>query len=207
MTPTAMGLPGVHFTPGLHICAFYRGPTQRDELLLPYLREGLSAGDKCICVTDDPGAGDRVRALAGEFGVDTSSAHAQLQPLCSAATYLVDGHFAIDRMIGFGDGAMGAAVERDGFGFVRAAGEMTWALRDVPGTELLLVYESRLNVFLHRYPQVLLCLYDLEQFVDGQILMEILHTHPHVLLGGRLLDNPWYVEPEEYLAQHALAGR
>ncbi|MFP5323755.1 MAG: preprotein translocase subunit SecA, partial [Gammaproteobacteria bacterium] len=38
-------------------------------------------------------AGDRVRALAGEFGVDTSSAHAQLQPLCSAATYLVDGHF------------------------------------------------------------------------------------------------------------------
>ena len=54
MEPTAMGLPGVAFTPGLHICAFYRGPTQRDELLLPYLREGLAAGDKCICVTDDP---------------------------------------------------------------------------------------------------------------------------------------------------------
>ena len=57
MESTAMGLPGVSFTPGLHICAFYRGPSQRDELLLPYLREGLAAGDKCICVTDDPDGG------------------------------------------------------------------------------------------------------------------------------------------------------
>ena len=68
MESTAMGLPGVSFTPGLHICAFYRGPSQRDELLLPYLREGLAAGDKCICVTDDPAAGAAVCALAGEFG-------------------------------------------------------------------------------------------------------------------------------------------
>ena len=88
MNPTAMGLPGVSFTPGLHICAFYRGAEQRDELLLPYLREGLAAGDKCICVTDDPAAGEAVRALGTEFGVDTTSASAQLQPMDSGSTYL-----------------------------------------------------------------------------------------------------------------------
>jgi MEDS: MEthanogen/methylotroph, DcmR Sensory domain len=197
MESTAMGLPGVSFTPGLHICAFYRGPSQRDELLLPYLREGLAAGDKCICVTDDPAAGAAVCALAGEF---REAAPAQLQPLDSASTYLSGGSFTIEKMIGFWDREMGAAVARDGFDFVRAAGEMTWALRGHPGSDLLMAYEAKLNVFLHRYPQVLLCLYDLEQFSDGQILMEILRTHPAVLLSGQLLDNPWYVEPEEYLA-------
>src|SRR6478752_4076475 len=100
MSPTATGLPGVSFTPGLHICAFYRGPTQRDELLLPYLREGLAAGDKCICVTDDPAAGAAVCALAGEFG---SAAPAQLQPMDSASTYLSGGCFVIEKMIAFWD--------------------------------------------------------------------------------------------------------
>ena len=204
MESTAMGLPGVSFTPGMHICAFYRGPSQRDELLLPYLREGLAAGDKCICVTDDPEAGAAVCALAGEF---REAAPAQLQPLDSASTYLSGGRFTIEKMIAFWDKAMGAAVVRDGFGFVRAVGEMTWALRGMPGSDLFMTYEATLNVFLHRYPQVLLCLYDLEQFADGEILMEILRTHPAVLLSGQLLDNPWYVEPEEYLASNvSVAG-
>ena len=200
MATTAMGLPGVTFTPGMHICAFYRGPSQRDELLLPYLREGLAAGDKCICVTDDPAAGVAVCALAGEFG---DVAPTQLQPMDSASTYLSEGCFAIDKMIGFWDGAMSAAVVRDGYSFVRAAGEMTWALRGMPGSDKLMAYEAKLNVFLHRYPQVILCLYDLAQFANGEILMEILRTHPTVLLSGQLLDNPWYVEPEEYLAADA----
>ena len=206
MNPTAMGLPGVSFTPGLHICAFYRGAEQRDELLLPYLREGLAAGDKCICVTDDPAAGEAVRALGTEFGVDTTSASAQLQPMDSGSTYLSGGCFAIEKMIGFWDHTMSAAVVRDGFGFVRAAGEMTWALRGLPGSDLLMAYEAKLNVFLHRYPQVLLCLYDLTQFANGEILMEILRTHPTVLVSGQLMENPWYVEPEEYLDRYAVAG-
>lgn len=205
-TSMALGLPGVSLAPGDHICAFYRGAAQRDELLVPYLREGLLAGDKCICVTDDPAAGQSVRALAAELDVDVSLATGQLEPLTSGSTYLADGHFADDRMIQFWETSVGRAVDRDGFGFVRAVGEMTWALRDLPGVEQLLAYEARLNDFLPRYPQVILCLYDLEQFSDGQILLDILRTHPKVLLSGQLLDNPWYTEPEEYLALRPTAA-
>lgn len=79
---------------------------------------------------------------------------------------------------------------------------MTWALQDLPGVEQLLAYEARLNEFLPRYPQVILCLYDLEQFSNGQILLDLLRTHPKVLLSGQLLDNPWYTRPDEYLALH-----
>jgi hypothetical protein len=204
-TSMTMGLPGVELTPGDHICAFYRGSGQRDELLLPFLREGLRAGDKCLCVTDDPAADGPVLALAAEFSVDPTSSSGPMQHLRSDAAYLAEGYFATDRMIEFWDRAMGDAVVRDGFAFVRAAGEMTWALRELPGVEQLLTYEARLNEGLTRYPQVLLCLYDLEQFSDGQVLLEILRTHPLVLLSGQLLDNPWYVEPEEYLSRTARA--
>jgi hypothetical protein len=82
---------------------------------------------------------------------------------------------------------------------VRAAGEMTWALRQMPGVEELIGYEAKLNKFLPKYPQVIVCLYELGRFT-GEVLVEVLKTHPKVLLGGMLLDNPYYLEPDEFLA-------
>jgi hypothetical protein len=46
---------------------------------------------------------------------------------------------------------------------------------------------------------VILCLYDLARF-DGENLVDILKTHPTVLVGGMVLDNPYYLEPAEFLA-------
>ena len=38
-------------------------------------------------------------------------------------------------------------------------------------------YESKLNRFLPRYPQVILCLYELDRF-SGEVLVDVLKTHP-----------------------------
>lgn len=195
-----MGVPGVTITPGDHICAFYRGSAQRDEVLIPYLREGLLAGDKCLCVMDDPETSCVLGPLSVELDVDLAQRTGQFALLGSDGAYLPGGYFAIDRMLEFWERGIGGAVREQGFSFVRAVGEMTWALRDLPGVEHLVTYEARLNRFLPRYPQVILCLYDLEQFTDGQVLMGLLRTHPKVLMSGQLLDNPWYVEPDDYLA-------
>src|ERR1700693_6216953 len=35
------GIPNVSFETGDHICGFYRGRAERDEILFPYLRAGL----------------------------------------------------------------------------------------------------------------------------------------------------------------------
>jgi hypothetical protein len=194
-----MGLPGITIKSGDHICAFYRGSAQRDELLVPYLREGLLAGDKCICVMDDPDTDRVVADLAVQVDVDLSLSSGQFDLLRSDATYLSAGYFETDEMLAFWESGVGGAVNGGGFDFVRAVGEMTWALRDLPGVAQLVAYEGKLNAFLPRYPQVILCLYDLEQFSDGQVLINLLRTHPKVLLGGQVLENPWYVEPDEYL--------
>ena len=192
-----LGIPGLSLDVGGHACAFYRGADERDTILQPYLAAGLRAGDKCVAVMDstDPGA---LRAALAESADGPGAAADQLDIRASQDTYLRGGRFSTEAMLAFWDDVVGAAIA-GGFGLSRAAGEMTWALRQMPGVEELVGYEAELNYFLPRYPQVILCLYDVERF-DGQVLVDILKTHPTVLVGGMVLDNPYYIEPAEFLA-------
>lgn len=194
----ALGIPGVQLAPGDHVCAFYPGLAERDEILIPYLSEGLAAGDKCICVVDATDSETILAAIGAEVDLGPCLGRQQLDVQQSQDTYLRGGGFSTEAMLDFWDRSIGAAVA-GGFGFARAVGEMTWALRQMPGVEELVAYESRLNRFLPRYPQVILCLYELDRF-SGEVLVDVLKTHPKVLLGGMVLDNPYYLEPDEFLA-------
>ena len=198
-TSVAFGIPGLSVDEGDHICAFYRGLAERDALLLPYLTEGLRAGDKCICVVDATDPEAVLLGLGGELDIRTSVARRQMEVMSSRDAYLVGGGFSTPRMLTFWEKAVGAAIGDEGYAFSRAVGEMTWALRDVPGVEELVGYESELNRFLVRYPQVILCLYDLERFT-GDVLVDVLKTHPKIMVGGTVLENPYYLEPDEFLA-------
>jgi hypothetical protein len=51
--------------------------------------------------------------------------------------------------------------QRRGRRNIRATSEMVWALEAIPGTELLMVYESRLNHFIPGKPWINICLYNL----------------------------------------------
>jgi hypothetical protein len=194
----ALGVAGLRFEPGDHICAFYPGVTERDDLLIPYLREGLKAGDKCICVVDGSPSESIFAELGATVDLDSCLRQRQLEVARSQDTYLCGDRFSISAMLDFWDRVIGEAVT-DGFPFVRSVGEMTWALRRLPGVEELVRYEAKLNEFLPRYPQVILCLYELHRF-SGDVLVDVLKTHPKVLLGGMLLRNPYYLEPDEFLA-------
>ncbi len=197
--PVAFGIPGLELTPGDHVCAFYRSLPERDGILVPYLREGLRAGDKCICVVDATEPDALLAALGADVDLG-SGPHGQLEVQGSTDAYLGNGGFSTTAMLGFWDRVIGGALASGGeFDFARSAGEMTWALREVPGVEELVRYESELNRFLPRYPQVILCLYDLERF-GGEVLVDILKTHPKLLLGGTLIENPYYLAPDEFFA-------
>jgi hypothetical protein len=197
----ALGVPGVQIAPGDHICAFYPSLADRDEILVPYLNEGLKAGDKCVCVVDASAPEAVLAALGADVDLGPYLGRHQLEVQRSDETYLQGGSFSTDAMLDFWNRSVGGAVA-GGFAFARAVGEMTWALRQMPGVEELVGYESRLNRFLPRYPQVILCLYELDQF-SGEVLVDVLKTHPKVLLGGMVLDNPYYLEPDEFLATRA----
>ena len=189
---------GVELAPGDHVCAFYPTLADRDDILNLYLREGLGDGDKCICVmeSDDPAS-----VLTG-LGVDVDLApflaRHQLDVRWAAEAFPRGGSFSTDMVVEFWDHAIQEALS-GGFSFARGAGEMTWALHLLPDIKELALFESRLNRFLPRYPQMrLLCMYELARF-EGDTLVDVLKVHPKVMLGRMVLHNPYYIEPDEFL--------
>jgi len=71
MSEPQLGVPGMVIQPGDHVCAMYQGSRQRDEFLLPFLRSGLVAGDKCLCVIDSSDPRSTVEVLRGGLrGID-----------------------------------------------------------------------------------------------------------------------------------------
>jgi hypothetical protein len=186
----ALGFDGLSIPSGAHICALFRGIPERDQIMMPFLVEGLRAGDKCNCIIDD--GVDVVRTALG-------AAAGRIDIRSSKETYLRHGTFSTQAMLDFWDDSVGAAVKEEGYPFVRSSGETTWTLEELPGLDDFLTYEAELNRFLPRYPQVIMCLYDLDRF-RGQVLVDILKTHPKVLIGGTVLENLHYVEPDEFLA-------
>lgn len=187
------------FAPGDHVCALYPSLADRDDILNHYLREGLSDGDKCIYVTESNDSASVLSSLGVDVDLTPFLARHQLDVRWAAEAFLRDGSiFSTDMVVEFWDHTMQEAIS-GGFTFGRGAGEMTWALGLLPDIRELVLYESRLNRFLPRYPQMYLCMYDLARFGDDT-LVDVLKVHPKVMLGRMVLNNPYYIEPDEFLA-------
>jgi hypothetical protein len=77
---------------------------------------------------------------------------------------------------------------------------MEWALLDKPGVGDLLEYEARLNYVIPKYDDVVICAYDLSKF-GASVLMDVMRTHPVVIVGGLLQENPFYVPPDQFLLE------
>jgi hypothetical protein len=202
MTSTVWtGIDDVSLPPGGHVCAFYRGAKDRDRLLTAYFGTGLTAGDKCICIVDSADTAGRLELLRHGAPAHGVSGHGtpdgQFDVHLPESTYLAGGRFTSSEMLTFWTENL-VKAEIEGYSFCRLAGEMTWALRDMPGVEHLVGYESELNRVTSGAPVIVLCLYDLDLF-SGEIVVNIVKTHPQVLIQGILVENPYYVRPDEFL--------
>jgi hypothetical protein len=88
----------------------------------------------------------------------------------------------------------------DGFGLTRLWSNMEWALEDCPGVENLVEFETRVNHFLPKNDDLVVCAYDLTKF-GASVVMDVLRTHPLVIIGGFLHENPFFVPPDEFLRE------
>lgn len=190
---------GLELRVGDHICGFYRQPSERDDILIPFLVEGLEAGDKCTCVVDSCTPDDVLASMARHIEVDPYVADRQLEVLDACGTYLAEGGFLPERMLKFWEGKARQNPRPDGPARARNIGDMSWAHRSQRAVADLIGYESELNRIMSNFPQVNLCLYDLTR-CSGDLIMNVLKTHPKALLGGMVIDNPYYLEPDEFLA-------
>lgn len=183
-----------------HACAFFNGRDEEYELLLPFSKAAAEAGDRLFQVVDKEHLSERRSRLASA-GIDVLEAErkGQLEIRPWEEAYLREKRFDQNAMLELIQEVLKSGRSR-GFPMTRLWANMEWALDDLPGVHDIVEYETRLNHFLPNYDDVVVCTYDLSKF-SAPVVMDIMRTHPQVIVGGMLQENPFYVPPDEFLAE------
>ena len=181
-----------------HICAFFNGIDEEHRVLRSFIKEGLDRGEKAFHVVD-PELRDEHLKLLAEAGINVPRAidTGQLEVWRWQDAYLRGDHFDQDAMLALIEEVLQSA-DTAGYPLTRLLANMEWALLDKPGVDNLVEYEARLNYVLPKYDDPVVCTYDLTKF-GASVTMDILRTHPVVIIGGVLQENPFFVPPEQFL--------
>lgn len=203
MTRTAapICLAGSQLSAVRHVCAFFSNEDEEYRVLLPFIKEGLECGDKAVHVVDSHQLEEHLHRLASA-GIDSAVAqHAgQLEIKINTEAYLRDGKFDQDRMLEtFEQLASGNAPGR--FPLSRIVCRMDWVVGDKSRLDNVIEFESRVNDVWSRHDDTVICTYHLSQF-RGDAVIDILRTHPLVIIGGILQQNPFFTPPEEFLREY-----
>jgi hypothetical protein len=187
-----------------HACAFFHSRDEEYELLLPFSKSGEEAGQRLFQVVDKAHREERRQRLAeAGLNVDKAERDGQLEIRSWEGAYLRGARFDQNAMLALIEEVLNEG-RANGFSKTRLWANMEWAVEDLPGVHDIVEYETRLNKFLPDYDDVVVCTYDLNKF-SAPVVMDIMRTHPQVIIGGMVQENPFYVPPDEFLAE--LAGR
>jgi hypothetical protein len=188
-----------------HICAFFDSREEQYDVLVPFYMEGIQRGERVVTIVDAEEHDSHCHHISARGGaIDEALADESFQVLTSQDTYTSTGRFSADRMFGLLADAL-ADARRHGRR-VRASGIMDWTYREHPGTEELAEYESRINLLVPKYDCTLLCVYDLSR-LSGNQLRDVLATHPLVIRGSNMVQNPYYRPPVELTRHELRIGR
>ena len=184
-----------------HICAFFHSQKEEYAIMLPFIKEGLERGEKAFHIINPNLEQDHLHRLMA-VGINTVELERrkQLEIRSWEHTYLQsNGRFNKEDMLAMIERIL-VDSKREGFPSTRLIAHMEWSLQERPGVEDLVEYEARLNYILPKYNDPVICVYDLAQFSAGTVI-DILRTHPMVIIGGTLQKNPFYTHPDEFLEE------
>jgi hypothetical protein len=86
------------------------------------------------------------------------------------------------------------------FPLSRIVCQMDWAAEGRSFVDNLVEFESRVNDVWRRHDDAVICVYDLAKF-GGDTVVDVMRTHPMIIVGGVLQQNPFYMPPEEFLPE------
>lgn len=183
-----------------HVCAFFNSDEEAYRVLLPFIKDGFECGHKAVHVVNPDQRDDHLQRLAAA-GIDARAAErcGQFELKTNTETYLRDGRFDQDRMLeAFERLASGNA--RGGFPLSRIVCRMDWVVEGGAYVDDVVAFESRVNDVWRRHDDAVICTYDLAKF-GGATVIDIMRTHPMVIIGGILQHNPFFVPPEAFLGE------
>ena len=190
-----LGFGNLRAASGDHIAHFFQTSKEGLDLLAGFLGAGLEAGEKCVCLIAEDDRSALEEALADE-GIDVEEHHASTQLLIGA------GMSRPEELKQLLTSAMSDVPDK--FPSLRWVGQMTWSLMKLPTSEALMEWETHCNVVGAPAP-IFLCQYDLTVF-PGTVVMDAFRTHPVCVVANAIHRNPYYEEPEGFLAELRARG-
>lgn len=191
-----LGFTPERYPTGTHVCFMFIDEMERRSVIHPFVRAGLKEREDVSYFAD---------ALVSELfdrAIDERSATslsrdelARLHVTTVEEAFFPKGTFVPQDMIAHLREIYENSRSDEATG-CRCTGEMTWALRGVPGAERLVEYEAAINPLVIECPLTVICQYDTELF-DGETLFEILSVHPQMVVRGQIMRNPYYQSSEE----------
>ncbi len=202
----AIPLAGFHLCKARHVCAFFNSADEQYAVTLPYIRDGLAVGDKAFHIIDPALRDQHVRRMES-FGIATEQAResGQLELYDWSQTFFAEGDFNADRMLAQLEVLL-ASARQHGYPLTRFVAHAEWGLDERASIGQLLEFEARVNLMWPEGSDAVICAYDLARF-RGDTLIDVLRTHPMVIIGGILQENPFYVQPRQFLAGLARSER
>ena len=189
---------------GVHVCLLYEDEAERRSFIQRFVQDGLTRGEKVLYLTDVM-TPQEVRDWLGDMGVDQAedTVADHLEVAEARSVYYPTGEFVPERVFAFWEN-LDEDVRRTGHPGARATGETSWAVRGIPGAERLLEYEAGLTRVLQKTSVSAICQYDVHLF-DGRTILDILRVHPVIVSRGQLVQNPFYVGPDDFMGRQGEA--
>jgi hypothetical protein len=183
-----------------HVCAFFSSDDEEYRVLLPFIKDGFRCGDKAVHVVNPEQREEHVRRLTA-VGIEAVAAqqNGQLELRTNTEVYLRDGRFDQDRMLEVFE-QLASGNTKGGFPLSRIVCRMDWVTEQGSYVDSVVEFESRVNEVWSRHDDAVICTYRLGKF-GGDTVIDILRTHPMVVIGGILQQNPFYVPAEEFLRE------
>jgi hypothetical protein len=197
--------PSVQFAGGSlgrqrHICAFFNGLEEEHRVLRSFIKDGFEHGDKAFHLVNPELREEHLRRLAdADIDVQKAIDTGQLEVHPWQDGPLHGGRFDQDTWLASFEKVLQSGPAA-GYAQTRFLAQMEWALVDLPGVEDLIEFETRVNYVVPKYDDPVICAYDLSKF-SSSVVMDALRTHPVVIIGGVLQENPFFVPPDQFLLE------
>ncbi len=200
MTPEDWARKLAGLKPGDHLCFLYDTEDERLVVVTSFLAQGLANGEKIFYLTDlTPPTDIIVHLKKNQVRLEPYLAAGQMNIVEIADFFGQRGLSDSENIMAW----LRAQVQRartQGCAALRLTAEMSWAGRGRWSAACLGELEARLTEFCQQQGCLLLCQYD-RRYFGASLLLEILNTHPKVIVGRELMENIYYLPTREFLGE------
>jgi excisionase family DNA binding protein len=165
-----------------HVAPIYGSDAGSLRLSVPFLADGLRAGQPCFLVANGVVLERYAKTLTDQQGIDFAGAQKT-----GRLTVLDSPGADATEAIGNWEELFGKALA-GGPTVLRVVGEMASERARFGSDAEMMAYEEAYELMARRFPAVTLCQYDAREF-DGEMMLRVLKSHPDMFelhLGGFL---------------------